>query len=248
MIVKNTIFIDTTDSTNLEAWRRIKEGNFAEGTVIWTSHQKAGKGAGSNKWESEEKMNLAASYILKPDFIDADQQFYLNKCVSLAVRDCISELCKNKFEVYIKWPNDIIIANKKIAGILIENAIIGNTYSTAVCGIGVNINQEKFPPHLSNAISLKNITGKTRSLKICLETLSDYVLLWYKRLQLSDFETIDKTYLEYLYLKNVASKFKTENKSFTGKIIGVSAYGNLLVETIPGEISEFGFKEIVFPI
>ncbi|MFW5792842.1 MAG: biotin--[acetyl-CoA-carboxylase] ligase [Bacteroidota bacterium] len=244
----NVIFLAETDSTNLEAWRRIKAGTANDKTLIWTKNQKSGKGAANNSWESEADKNLAATYILNPDFLEVEEQFYLNKCISLAVRDSISLMLNRKNNVFIKWPNDIFINDRKIAGILIENSIMGDKITKSVIGIGINVNQKKFSKELVNAISLSKISEKEHDIEVCLKILSEQIKKWWDILKLKEFDFIDKTYLNHLYLYRQTAKFKSDKGVFEGKITAISKYGQLRVVSSDNVLHEFNFKEVVYPV
>ena len=139
------IRLHTVGSTNDYMIEQIRNGNInLEGTIVIADEQTSGKGMDINIWESEPGKNLTFSIFFKPDFLRADQQFLLNKSISLGVYDFIKSLVTHQ-KVTIKWPNDIYVGDKKIAGILINNTIAGNELFYSVAGIGVNINQQKFP-------------------------------------------------------------------------------------------------------
>ncbi len=241
---ETTIFLPKTDSTNLEAWRNIKSRNLAEGTMIWTNNQTDGKGAGQKIWMSEPDKNLTASFVIFPKHLEAEKQFYLNKAVSLAVRESVYNILKKKHEVFVKWPNDIIVNNSKIAGILIENTILGNNLNETVIGIGLNVNQDFFPNNLVNPISLKRVINKNIEIYLCAEELCKQLAKYYKMILQNDYQAIDNKYLAHLYLLNEVAEYKTEGKIFEGKIIGISEYGKLILLHKNGKAKEYAFKEV----
>ncbi|MBS4014567.1 MAG: biotin--[acetyl-CoA-carboxylase] ligase [Bacteroidetes bacterium] len=239
-----TIYLPKTDSTNLEAWRNIKSRSIVEGTMIWTSDQTEGKGAGHNIWFSESEKNLTASFVIFPKFLEAEKQFFLNKVISLAVRESVYNLLKKKHEVFVKWPNDIIVNNSKVAGILIENTILGNNLNETVIGIGLNVNQDYFPSNLNSPTSLKNITNKTLEIYKCAEEICKQLTKWYNLLIKSDYQSIDNKYLSHLYRLNEYADYKADGKVIEGKIIGISEYGKLRLMLSTGETREYAFKEV----
>src|SRR5262245_58697712 len=115
----------STDSTNRYASELLEKEDLAEGTIVRADFQTGGKGYSGNQWQSEKGKNLLLSIILKPSFLSPNRQFFLNQIVSLAVRDTVVDLTRNN-KVRVKWPNDVICGDAKIAGILIESAIQGN--------------------------------------------------------------------------------------------------------------------------
>ena len=154
-----TIWLDTIDSTNSEALRRLPE--LESGTVLAAREQTAGRGQRGNTWFTEPGKNLTFSIVLKfgegglPP-LRATEAFWLNYVISVAVADFLQShaiWCK------VKWPNDVYVGKNKICGILIENALTGNGLAASVIGIGLNINQREFP-QLANATSLWSLTGE----------------------------------------------------------------------------------------
>ncbi len=156
IIGSNIYFYDHLTSTNSEAVRLLKESGLPEGAVISAGFQSAGRGQKENKWESEEGKNLLISVILFPINIEPDLQFIISMTISLGICDFLKRHIPASS---IKWPNDIYVNNDKIAGVLIENSIMGSSIEYSIAGIGLNINQEKFTGDAPNPVSLKNITG-----------------------------------------------------------------------------------------
>jgi BirA family transcriptional regulator, biotin operon repressor / biotin---[acetyl-CoA-carboxylase] ligase len=241
---ENTIFLPKTDSTNIEAWRHIKERDVVEGTMVWTNMQLEGKGAGSNKWISEADKNITVSFIIYPEFLKIEEQFYLNKIVSLAIRDSVYKILKKKHEVFVKWPNDIIVNHSKVAGILIETSIIGNKFGASVIGIGLNVNQAYFPSVIVNATSLKIITEKNHILYKCADELCTQLTKWYKELQNANYNKINQAYLANLYMYKQKADYCAGGKIFDGEIIGISDYGKLQLKISDGKVEEYAFKEV----
>jgi BirA family biotin operon repressor/biotin-[acetyl-CoA-carboxylase] ligase len=170
----------------------------------------------------------------------------LNKMVSLGVYDMISKLVTDPSQVKIKWPNDIYVGNKKISGMLIENAIIGNTFQHSILGIGININQEVFSSDAPNPISLKNITGRDYKLKDCLTILCSCIDGRYEFLRNEGTNWLDKDYLSALYRKGESALYVYKNAMISATIIDVSEEGMLILESMEEKIIECDFKEIVF--
>ena len=247
-IGQNCIHLKSIDSTNSYASQLIGGTKPVEGTLIYTFDQQKGRGQRGNAWESEPNKNVASSFILYPSFLLAGRQFFLNKIVSLAVADLMAELIQlsdKTSEIRIKWPNDIYVGSKKIAGILIENTLRENTIQSSIIGIGLNINQTKFNANI-NATSLALITNKEFDLMQVLEKLSGFIEAWYLQLKGNKLESIDTSYLQNLYQLNEWHNYTSNDRPFEGKIIGISAIGKLQVQLKTTEIKEFDLKEIRF--
>ncbi|MEO6901472.1 MAG: biotin--[acetyl-CoA-carboxylase] ligase [Bacteroidia bacterium] len=246
-IGQNAIYVNSLASTNSYASELLSHLFIPDGSIIYTFNQEKGRGQRGNSWECEPNMNITLSLVLYPKFLNIKQQFLLTKMVSLAVADLMAEYL-NKTEhstnLFIKWPNDIYINNKKVAGILIENNVRENSIQSAIIGIGININQLLFKT--PDAISLAFITKKQYDLMNCIERLCGYIEARYLQLKASANTNMDADYLHYLYQFNEWATYKDNKEIFEGKIIDVSATGKLQVQRKSEKISEFDFKEIAF--
>jgi BirA family biotin operon repressor/biotin-[acetyl-CoA-carboxylase] ligase len=151
------IELESVDSTNNYAMARIHEGLASDGMVYLTHHQLAGKGQRGKTWISEPGQNLTISLVIKPSHLNLNQQFLFSAAIALAIIDLVRGFHDKNWK--IKWPNDIYWSDRKAGGILIENVIAGQTWSWAVVGIGLNLNQSYFPLEIPNAVSISQITG-----------------------------------------------------------------------------------------
>ncbi len=162
-IGKNVISLETIDSTNDYAKQLLSTQKPTDGTLIIAKAQTKGRGQLGNIWQTESGKNLTVSYILYPNFLSPDKQFYLNMAVALGIREFCESICAE--HVQIKWPNDILINGKKVCGVLIENALQGSKIQHSVIGIGININQSKFDAELPHATSIL-LENKNQTLAI----------------------------------------------------------------------------------
>lgn len=241
---KNIIVLKETDSTNNYAKQLIVD-KAEEGTVVLARYQKEGKGQQGNFWESEAQKNLLCSIILYPRFLAAGKQFYISKIVSIAL---FNVLQRKVSEVSVKWPNDIYVGTKKIAGILIENTIKGSTLDSSIIGIGLNLNQTKFISNAPNPVSLKQLSKQNYVVE---DVLSEFVnefngLLM--QLKAGKYNAIEKLYLSVLFRNREWWTYRTSEKEFEARIIGIGDFGQLHLEDRRGEINEFMFKEVEFVI
>ena len=241
---RKTIELETVHSTNSYALELLKETILPEGTVVIARNQVSGRGQPGNKWESEPGKNLTLSFIFYPVFLPVEKQFILSKVVSLAVAELLVEVLGKK--VHIKWPNDIYVDDKKIAGLLIENILRQNRIASCVAGIGLNVNQETFSVNAGKTVSIKNILGKEADLKLILEKLCSNLEVRYLQLRSGKHEILDRDYLHLLYRLNVWANYNIDGEVSEGKISGVKENGKLLVEMRGGEKREFNAKQIVF--
>ena len=244
---KNTIILEVTDSSNNYAKRLIAENEAEHGTVVLAYCQKKGKGHAGNHWESEAKKNLLMSLVLFPEFLPTEKQFYLSKIVSLALIDFLDEEIPNE-NVTIKWPNDIYVNDKKLAGILIENSVSGHYMHSSVVGVGLNLNQVKFSSSLPNPVSLKEITGSNYSIIKSAMRFKEKFYEWHNHLEHQQITAIDINYFNRLYRKNKWCRFRKSGNIFEGRINGIGEYGQLILEDRHGRLSEYQFKEVEFII
>lgn len=241
---KNIIILDEVESTNNYAKQLIAD-KAEEGTVVLAHYQENGKGQQGNFWESEANKNLLFSLILYPNWLGAGKQFLISKVVSLA----LVEVLKIKIEdVSIKWPNDIYVGSKKIAGILIENTIKGTNLESSVIGIGLNVNQELFVSSAPNPISLKQLTGNYFQIQ---SVLNEFIATFYSLLndlKQGNYSKINETYLLNLFGNNEWRLYRKEGKEFVARIVEIGNFGQLKLEEKSGLISEFMFKEVEFVV
>ncbi|HEY0742906.1 MAG TPA: biotin--[acetyl-CoA-carboxylase] ligase [Chryseosolibacter sp.] len=222
---KNVVYVPECHSTNTLATQLSQNSPATEGTVVITSNQTAGRGQRGNSWVVEPNQNLTLSVILKPGFLMLSQQFLLNVVVSLAVRDVLAEVLSGA--VYIKWPNDILVHESKICGILIENQLRGKTIETAVVGIGLNVNQSNLLPE--KATSLAQQTNRQWDLDALFGVLMGKLESRYLQLKQHRSAALKSEYLSNLYRRNELHRFMTDSDQFEGKITGVDELGRLEV-------------------
>lgn len=236
------IRLDVVDSTNNFASRLIKEESPQEGTVILAEYQKSGRGQKEHNWTSEKGKNLTFSIILYPTMLKVERQFYLSMAISVSIVRCLQTLMSN---VSIKWPNDIFIQNRKIAGILIENSIIGSFLQNSIIGIGLNVNQVNFSD-VPEATSLAIELNKQLNKEIILTNLMQYINSWLSKLYNNNYHSIKSIYESLLFCKDQNASFIKDNKKFSGTITGVSEFGQLKIKHENGAVNQYNFNEVSF--
>lgn len=233
------IHLGVTDSTNSHAMRLLSEGELAEGTVISAGFQSAGRGQAGNSWSSFANENLLFSLILKPSFLEVRSQFDLSKMISLGVQAYLtSRLSKPDTisDVRIKWPNDLMVGEKKIAGILIENIVSGSKIRYCVAGVGLNLNSAP-----EGACFLGQLTEKTETPQTELGSLLAHMEACY--LQWRAGADLHARYLQGLWKRNETMRFSSGDSPFEGVIRDVNASGQLVMDT-GGIQKAFNFREI----
>jgi BirA family biotin operon repressor/biotin-[acetyl-CoA-carboxylase] ligase len=239
----NYIKLDSTTSTNNFAYNLLKSGKIKEGTIVTTLYQSKGQGQMGAKWESEHGKNILMSIVLSPDIL-LKNQFHLNICISLALHDFAKKYFKK--EPKIKWPNDLLVDRKKLAGILIKNIVKSSTIKDAIVGIGLNVNQIKFKNYSLKATSMKELLEKELDIEELQKELLDCIELRYLQLKRKEFVKIREEYSAVLYGFNQWRYYEIEGGKIKAKIIGIDEFGILLLEMENGKIKSFSLKEISF--
>lgn len=236
-IGKQILRLSTVDSTNNYAAKLISENKIANGTVILADEQVNGRGQRMTHWQSEAGMNLTTSIVLLDLPITVSEQFRITMWSALSVIDCLRNF---SIEGKIKWPNDIYVGDKKVCGMLIENAVRGSKISSSVIGIGLNVNQLDFLDLIATSIRAENDQFVPVD-----DVLSSLISGFTKNSALLDaYEKLKENYLNLLYRRNVESLFELENgECVTGTIEHVSDSGRLEVR-INAELRCFDLKEI----
>lgn len=237
-IGKKIIRLESVDSTNNYTANLIKEGNITHGTVILAVEQFEGRGQRNAEWLANPGENLTISIFLDRVNLSVGNQFDLTKVIALSVVDYLQSV---GIVSRIKWPNDIFVDGRKIAGILIENSIGSEFIKSSIVGIGLNINQNDFPDLLATSTFLE--TGIRRSIDEVLFSLigkiNENLFL------LNNKDQLDASYLEKLYLIHEPALFEIEGEYLNGVIKGVGKDGKLQV-MIKDDLRSFGMKEIRF--
>lgn len=234
------IKLESVSSTNHYIAEMIRNKEDLNELVVVAGYQEYGKGQGKNIWHSNKGENLLMSVLLYPAFLSASSQFQLSIMTSLAVFDTLESV---KVKPIIKWPNDILTSQGKIAGILIENGIKGGSIFHTIIGIGVNVNQIRFPDFPVKATSLAQETGNSMDPDLLAEILSKKILERYRQLIGGTENLMKEEYLKHLYMIDQPALFSSAGKEFSGVIRGISDFGELLVES-KGVVQSYGFHSI----
>lgn len=236
--------ISATASTNSYLKKLLKEKKLPDSFVVFAEEQTAGRGQMATSWQSQRSKSLTFSVFKELKNFEIENRFFLSKVVSLAVSDTLLHF--QIPEISIKWPNDILSADKKLCGILIENIIQKQQIKSCVIGVGINVN-ENFFDDLPNATSMKLQTGTAFDRDEVLNCFLEKLNQNWKLMETEQFSEIDTIYLNRLYRLNKISVFENKaQEKFVGNIKGVSVEGKLLVEIDNNEVLPFDLKEIKF--
>lgn len=238
-----------TESTNawLMSLAREKRG---AGTAlpdlyaVYTDFQTAGRGAGSNKWHSSRGLNILTSIYFETGLAAADQ-FVFNLWFATSTRRFLAKYVQ---EVLIKWPNDMYIHDRKLAGDLTEHSVSGNRLDFTVAGIGIDVNEEVFPDWIPNPTSLFLETGHLYDIGTLMD---EYLAVLRERRQLLNLDhsaKLREEYLSHLYRLNELQSYNIKGQRITAIIRNIDHFGRLVLELPDGRREAYGFKEIGYVI
>jgi BirA family biotin operon repressor/biotin-[acetyl-CoA-carboxylase] ligase len=232
-------------STNRLAQELLAVRTLPEGTVIQAGHQPAGRGQQGSHWEVSPGQNLTLSVIYYPRQLPAAQLFRLSKAVALALRATAAYFLPGQ-EVLVKWPNDLLIGRRKAAGILIENQLAGAFLRHSIIGIGLNVNQTRFPAALeSRATSLAQVAGHEFPLEGVRARLFQELEAHYLALRQGREAYLDQAYLQHLYGYQETVPLLVEGQRCELPVMGVDGRGRLVLEQ-GGKLSYHEMKTVTF--
>ena len=234
--------IESVDSTSNYVATAFAQGKISHGSVILADNQTSGRGQREATWQSEGGLNLLFSFLLIPDNMSASEGQSLMHCTTLAIVNLLKSF---SVKAQVKWPNDIYVGRKKMAGILIENQLSGSRISRSIIGVGLNVNQADFGE--LNATSLYLETGKYVDLKeTLLQFLYQFNEQWIRWLA-NNTSQLKSEYCSLLLGLNEVINFEDANGEFSGVISGVDDLGRLQVETGQGQ-NVYDLKEVRFKL
>ena len=233
-------------STNNEASRLAP--SLANGDTVVTHTQTAGRGQRGNSWEAAPGMNLTFSVFLRPENIPVPRSFLISMATAVAIVESLAKYLPDE-EVSIKWPNDIYVADKKLAGILIENSFMGQNVESSIIGIGLNVNQSEFLSDAPNPVSMSMITGQHYDLDELLDDIVQNIVSLTADLSDSVFaDNIIRRYHSRLWRRTGVHRWRLpDGEEFDGSILRVAPTGHLELTLPDGSSRSFAFKE-VFPV
>jgi BirA family transcriptional regulator, biotin operon repressor / biotin---[acetyl-CoA-carboxylase] ligase len=235
------IELDTIDSTNNYAMRLIDADTAQPGLTIVAGAQLEGKGQRGKTWKDVPGESLLTSIICAPE-CDIEAQFVFNAAVAVSIAEVLIDMYEN-WDVRIKWPNDIIINDKKAGGILIENILRGNSWTYSIIGLGLNVCQAILPAELPFAISLKQASGKDLKVKDLLILLRANILRRTSGNLVQEY--VMKEYNDFLYRKDREQSFTDGSEEWNAIIKSAGSNGQLQVQLADGSILHYshGFAQ-----
>ncbi len=221
-------FYPETDSTNDVALALARAGE-PEGTLVVANLQRRGRGRRTHTWASPAGRNVLASVILRPGG-DARGALPVALLVAMATSIALSKLLD--VEVGVKWPNDVVAAGGKLAGVLAESASAGGALSHLVVGIGVNVNAraEEFPSELRMpAVSCLTLTGSEWDRAFVLADVVGTIESYYDRFRRDGFGPLASAYESRLLQRGRMVAFESGGERLRALALGVGSDGALRV-------------------
>ncbi len=219
-------------STNTTALQLAQEGA-VEGTLVLADSQSAGRGQGNRGWHSPPGTGLYLSLILRPD-LKLSALCPLTLSVGIAAAQTLARI--SGIEVQVKWPNDLILRDKKVGGILLEAASQEEQVKHLIIGMGININQDtqEFPPELQGrATSLQAETGMTFERSKVLEQLLIELEETYFLFLRQGLKPLIPRFNQLDYLNGEGVRVNTPSGLLQGEAAGIDETGDLLLR-LPG--------------
>ncbi len=213
--------------------------------VVTADYQSSGRGQQGNTWLSSPGKNLLVSMKVSPLVVPAAQQFVLSMACALAVRDTIAIYTGG---VTIKWPNDIYVVDKKIAGILIETTLLGRHVQDCIFGIGIDINEQWTEPQALSFTSLRDCTHADHDREAVLNHLLTAFDHYYALALKPEDDYIYKVYHSHLYRREGWHSYADNVGRFIAQVVRVRHNGHLLLRDDRQELREYECKQLQFII
>lgn len=229
-VAKEVLYFDTIDSTNTKA-QELAEKGYPSGTLVVADKQESGKGRRGRSWVSPSGTGIFMTLMIKPD-INPNNASMLTLVAALAVAKAITSVTGE--EAMIKWPNDIVVNDKKVCGILTEMNAQFDYINHIVVGIGINVHNESFPEEISQmASSLMIEAGGKRfhRAQIIAETMSYFEQYYDTFLKTQDLSALVREYDKLLVNRNKSVRVLDPKEPFDGKAMGITPKGELIVDT-----------------
>lgn len=216
----------TLDSTNTWAASLARAGA-GEGTLVVAERQTRGRGRLGRVWVSPSGVNLAFSVVLRPG-IAPRQASQLTLLAGVALREVVVGLGCDA--VRLKWPNDLLIHGRKVAGILAEMSLVGERVNFVVLGVGINVNTVDFPVELmGRAGSLAQVLGRPLSRAAVLGGFVGALMEWYGRWLVEGFAPVRLAWLDNAAMMGQRVVVTQGGETLAGVAVDLDGEGCLLV-------------------
>ena len=238
------IRLKEVDSTNryLHDCQQLPDG---QSVLVVADYQTAGRGQGSNTWESEPGKNLLFSLAIQPKFVPVRRQFLLAEAEALAIKEALDSYTDG---ITLKWPNDVYWQDRKISGTLIETSLSAGAVKRCVFGTGIDVNQREFHSDAPNPVSLYNIIGVETPTEQLLDEIVQHFDHYYSLAVGGHSDHIVSQYHAALYRREGLHLYEdtSTGEQFSARIDHVSVDGRLHLALSDGTRREYTLKEVRF--
>lgn len=226
------VYFEVTDSTNIQA-KRLGEEGWPHGTLVVAGRQEAGRGRRGRTWESPGHTGVFMTVLLRPSFLPG-QASMLTIVAAMAVTKAVR--VKYGLDVQIKWPNDIVLNGRKICGILTEMNTEIDAINYVVIGIGINVSNERFGDDTAKVATSLRIEGggEIRRAELIWAVWEAFEAYYGIFIKTGDLQGIKHEYDGYLVNIDRQVRVLDQKEPFTGTARGITAHGELIVETDEG--------------
>lgn len=212
--------------------------------ICLTDKQTKGRGQYERNWESKPGKNLTFSLVFKPQI--TGRFHVLTMACALGIVEHLNEFVSDNPCACIKWPNDIILNDKKIAGLLTETVFSGNKLDRLVIGIGLNVNQEAFSAEVADTatsvfLERKEPVDRELLLSHLLSRIEYKYNLWHRKKR-ELLKTINRNIVGYGQWVGLKVNGKLKDEPF--KLLGINEQGQLLMLNQDAEIESFSYEQI----
>jgi len=233
---------EVLESTNKTAADLLSHGNAAHGTVILAHAQSDGRGQRGRSWQSAPGLDLTFTIVTKPAGLKADAQFGISKVAALAVHDAVRARVQG--DTRIKWPNDILIDRRKVAGILIKNDLVGELVVNSLIGVGINVNNQELPEELV-ATSLAIESGTLHDRLGLLREVLDRFGYWWAKWESAREEGL-VSYTDRLWTRGRWADMLLDGEATKARALDVDPLGRLVIELTDGTVQAYGLDRLRF--
>ncbi|MBP6312252.1 MAG: biotin--[acetyl-CoA-carboxylase] ligase [Flavobacteriales bacterium] len=236
------IELASTESTNKSAAELISLSKLRHGAVILAHDQTTGRGQRDRVWQSSPGLDLTFSIAVQPTGLRVEEQFVISKMIALAVHHVVQKVLKR--DVRIKWPNDILVDRRKVAGILIQNELQGDKVGWSIIGVGLNVNSRGFEEYLL-ATSLSMEAGRNFDRMEILEAICLRLEELWEKWKNGE-RGIAEEYADQLWSKGRWAYVELDGKQTQVRPMEVDHTGRLLVEHDDGRVGAYGSDGLRF--
>ncbi len=210
--------------------------------AVYTDFQSHGRGAGHNTWHSTRGCNILTSICFDTGLAAGDQ-FLFNLWFATATRAFLSRYVP---DILIKWPNDMYVHDRKLAGDLTEHAVTGGRLDYTVAGIGINVNEETFPREIPNPTSLFLETGVRHDIDTLMDEYLEVLRAHRRQLSMKHRESLREEYISHLYRYGEPHRYRVGGEEVLGIIRDIDHYGRLVLEHHDGSVRVYEYKQIAY--